>query len=147
MPLCVFSLSLPLFLSQHVNDASGRRLSVWRLWRPLSDKGKLGRPRGCGWIKQALFIGPLLLCSALITGYVWDCSLKCLWDLLSPRRREPLRPHTGSLQSPQRKAREEADTLTVHMLSLWIPAVAQFCICINSKQSNHYFLSHSWPLL
>lgn len=81
---------------------------------------ELGRLLGCGWIKQALFIGPLLLCSALIRGCVWDCSLKCLRDLLTPRRREPLRPHTGPLRAPQRRTGEDADTLTVHMLSLWL---------------------------
>ncbi|CAB1449685.1 unnamed protein product [Pleuronectes platessa] len=64
---------------------------------------ELGRLLRCAWIKRALFIGPLPLCSLLISGSVCDCSLKCLRDLLTPRRRGPLRPHTGSLQPPQRE--------------------------------------------
>lgn len=109
---------------------------------------ELGRLLGCGWIKQALFIGPLSLCSALIRGCVWACSLKCLRDLLTPRRREPLRPHTGLLQPPQRMTRAEAVIPTVHMLSSWLLQVTQFVsILVYTALENNFSLSLIFPSL
>lgn len=103
---------------------------------------ELGRLLRCGWIKQALFIGPLPLCSALISGCVWDCNLKCLRDLLIPQRREPLRPHTGSFQPPQRRTRTETDMLSVQALFM-TSSSHSVCICIdlNSLKKEFLFLT------
>lgn len=61
----------------------GRQQSARRLWCPLEDKKNLAGCWACGSIKQALFIGPLLVCCVLSGGCARDLDLKCLRDLLN----------------------------------------------------------------
>lgn len=103
--------------------AAGRQQSVWRLWCALWDKGNLASCMAAAGSNRPFSLD--LFFMALISGRVWDCSLKCLRDQLTPWRRKPPRPHTGLLQPPQRRTRTEADILCSHCDFVITPNVNQ----------------------
>lgn len=80
---------------------------------PLQDKENFGRPLSCGCIKQALFIGPLLLHSVLISVCVCVggrrgaclcvCIFKSLRRLLSSWKDDNDSDHTQGLFSSRHK--------------------------------------------
>ncbi len=147
MPLCVFSLSLSLSFSR----------SMWMMHRVdgcLCD--------GCGVLSQTKETWQTAGLRLDQTGLVYWTSPSllrahhrlCVRLQSEVSLRSALSSKTGTTQTTHRvasvatKEGQKRGWHTHCAYALLMNSCSHsVCICINSKQSKDYFLSHSWPLL